>query len=186
MNERKKTKTSLEQDNAPSRAARRKKEKKLRKSRFTVLDFFILIVLVLCVVGIGFRSTIAELLTEAEPGQEVSIAVQIDNLTAEQVNGMRGNDTFYLDGEEFGRLAQFTHEAQKKVDVGIDEDGKAVFVEVTDPLLYTVKATITVMGHYSEEGLTLGGNISLLVGKTFKIDTSSYSVTVTITEIPRK
>lgn len=186
MRERKRNKAVEVAENSVNPTGRRKNEKKERTTRFTVLDFFFLVILLLCILGIGFRSTIADFLTEAEPVQEVTISVRMDGLTAEQVNCMRTNDAFTLNGEAFGHLTSFFSEAQKKVEADIDENGEAVFVEVVDPNLFSVNGTITVKGYYAKEGLFVGENTGLCVGKTLKIDASSYSVTVTITEIPRK
>ena len=162
------------------------RETKPRRTRFTVLDFFLVIVVLLAVLGIGFRSAIAELFVGAEPGEEVAVRFKVEKLTRDEAEGLRKNDALFLDGEEIGQLSDFAMESQKTVIKETDETGSILFVTVADPNLYTVRGTMILLGHYGEEGLTVGEGESLYVGKILNIYTSSYSLTVTITEIPRK
>ncbi len=157
-----------------------------RHTRFTILDFFIIVILILSILGIGFRTTIAGFFADAEPGVDVSVGFKAEGLTAEQVEKLKKEDVLFFDDGEFGSLADFASEAQKTVIKYTNEEGKISFETVEDPNHFVVRGTILLQGHYSEEGLTVREGLSLYVGKTFNIYTSSYSLIVTITEIPRK
>lgn len=159
---------------------------KARHTRFTILDLFLIVILILAILGIGFRTTIAGFFAKAEPGVEVSVGFKAEGLTVEQVEKLKKEDVLFFDDEEFGRLSGFASEAQKTVIKHTDEKGNVSFETVEDSKHFVVRGTLLLQGHYSEEGLTVRDGLSLHVGKTFNIYTSSYSLIVTITEIPRK
>ena len=56
-----------------------------RKAKVTALDFLILILLVLCVVGIIFRNVIASFFIESVPTEKVTISFMCDGLTENEV-----------------------------------------------------------------------------------------------------
>ena len=142
-----------------------------KKRKFTALDFFFVVVLLLCVVGIGFRGTIAEFFLRAEPTEKVRISFKTsaDNLTLTEVSkfdSKKGTEFFFDDKkhDSFGVLEQ---------------------VEKKEELMgYSVKGAIVMDARYS--GLVSKDNRSVRVGETFNICAGNYTVCVQITEIPRK
>ena len=146
-------------------------EAKNQKTRFTVLDFFFIIVILLCVLGIGFRGTIAEFFLKAEPTQnvEISFKTNSDSLTENEVNGIEMGKEFFFDDkthQTFGVVSQ---------------------VELNPELMgFSATGKMTVHARYTDSGLVTKDNRSLRVGETFNICSGNYTVCVQITEIPRK
>ena len=150
---------------------KKKKMKGEQKRHFTALDFFFVVVLILCVLGIGFRGTIAEFFLAVEPTQEVKISFKTnaDNLTENEVSEMKEGKEFFFDDKNrnsFGVVEQ---------------------VEIKRELMgYSVSGTIVMNARYTDSGLVSKDNLSVRVGETFNICSGNYTVCVQITEIPRK
>lgn len=168
MNDIKKTIADMNDD------GKKKKEQgnKNKDYRFTALDFFFIVVVLLCVVGIGFRGTIAEFFLKAEPTQTITIhfKTNTDNLKEEEVAGIQEGTEFFFDGKNrhsFGVVTQ----VEKKEE---HEDR------------YSARGTIAVKARYTDSGLVLKDNHSVRVGETFNIYSGNYTVCVQITKIPEK
>ncbi|MBR6769492.1 MAG: hypothetical protein IKM34_08415 [Clostridia bacterium] len=142
-----------------------------QKRKFTALDFFFVVVLLLCVLGIGFRGTIAEFFLRAEPTERVRISFKTDadNLNENEVLEIEKGKEFFFDDK-------------KHHSFGVVEK-----VEVKEELKgYSAIGTIVMDARYTDSGLVSKDNRSVRVGETFNICAGNYTVCVQITEIPRK
>ena len=151
------------------RKERKEKDSKKSKTRFTSLDFFFVVVVLLCVVGIGFRGTIAEFFMKAEPTEKVEISFKAEGLRENEVVGITRGEEFFLDEHNEKRL-------------GVVNEIES-FLELDR---YTVKGSLTVDGRYTDTGLVTADNHPLYVNKILNIYSGTHAVTVQITEIPRK
>lgn len=156
-----------------------------RKAKVTALDFLILILLVLCVVGIIFRNVIASFFIESVPTEKVTISFMCDGLTENEVALVKEGDAMMLDGEIFGEIAAVSVSNAVDVVTSEDDEGNPVFTEVTDPETFVVKGSISVSGRYNNDGFSSEQGVQLHVGKILNIYSSSYNLTVIITEIPQ-
>lgn len=167
-----------------------KKEKKesVKKSakRFTALDLAVIVVVLLCIVGIGFRSAIADLILTNVPKETITVTVKADNLTSDTLALLKAEDELYLANEKIGVLTSFSYQNATRVTEQKSADGAVSFVTVEDPAAYTVFAEVTLSGHYGDSGFVILDTENLYVGKILNISTSLYQITVIITEIPRK
>ena len=160
---------------------------KAKKVSFTVLDLLVFVVIVLCVLGIGFRNTIAELFVSAEPSQNVEIGfktVAIEKGGGEQLTV--GATLLLPDDETLGVVSSIVRETAKTAVSSVDGNGSLVWTEVDDSQHDILRGTVTVNARYGDSGLKTVDGYDLYVGKIINIHTASYTVTVTITEIPRK
>jgi len=170
----------------PKAPAVKKEHQKYRGKRFTAIDFTVIIVVLLAIVGIGFRGMIADLIVRGTPDETVSVSVKIDNVTSEQLSLMKTGDSLYLDGVLLATLSEFSYKSGTRIIEQTDASGTVSFVEVEDPKSYTVFAEMQFTGNYTENGFVCLDHVNLYVGKILNITSSSYSITVIITEIPRK
>lgn len=157
-----------------------------KRRHFTVLDLGIIIILVLSVLGIGFRSMIADWIMKSTPEEKVIISFQAEGVTAEQLSCMDRDRALSLSGQSFGILQSYESTVGKIVVEQKKSDGTVEFVTVDDPNSFTVTGTVEVDGRYTDGGFVCQENVNLYVGKVLKIDSASYTITVLITEIPRK
>lgn len=162
------------------------KGRKKSKKRFTVLDFFLVVIVVLCILGIGFRDVIADAITQAEPTEKVRISFFADGLTENELAKLGESQRFQMDGEDFGLLVDYSSEPSKVSVEKLDDEGNIYYETVTESGYYSVSGTLLVDIRYAEGGPVSAENVSLYVGKILNIYSSSLSITVTITEIPRK
>ena len=156
------------------------------KQRFPALDFALIVIVLLCIVGIGFRGAIADLIIQSAPEETVVVRVKIDMLSQERLALMKEGDTLYLGTAVWGTLGAFSYENAKRVIEQTDENGNAVFATVEDTMHYTVTAEVAIRGNFSESGFVCLENENMYVGKILNISATSYAITVIITEIPRK
>lgn len=149
---------------------RKKKEAErmnAKKRKFTVLDFFFVVVLLLCVLGIGFRGTIAEFFLRAEPTEKVRVSFKTysDNLTENELLIIQKGKVFFFDDKSRSIF-------------GLVEE-----VEINDS---SVTGTIVMDARYTDSGLVSKDNRPVRVGETFNICEGNNKVCVQITEIPRE
>ncbi len=157
-----------------------------KKKRFTVLDFGFVVILLLAIIGIGFRTVIADWIVKTAPQEMVTVSFKAENLSFEVASKLKENDVLLMDGAPFATLLSFTAEKSRINIEQKDENGVASFVEVEDPNSFTVVGVLAVNGHYTDEGFVCRDDMNLHVGKMLSISAPTYSITVKITEIPRK
>lgn len=159
---------------------------RVKKRHFTVLDFGLIVILVLAVLGIGFRTVIADWIMKSAPTETVSVSFKAEGISAEQLSHMKTGHVLSHDGSELGKLSSFSFDKSKAVIEEKDADGKVIFTTVEDGESITVTGTLDVIGRYTDRGFVCQDDLNLYVGKILNIQTNSYSITVVITEIPRK
>ena len=163
-----------------------KKRKTLpRRARLNSVDVFVLVVLLLCVLGIGLRETIADVIIKDDPYTPVEISLYAEDLTPGELAQIKIGNEYTVDGIRLGEVLDMHSEYAKRVVESVDGDGNVILTEVVDREHYSSTILVKVDGRYTENGLFIHENFDLYVGKILKIDASSYSLTVTITEIPR-
>lgn len=158
----------------------------VKKKHFTALDFGLIVILLLSIVGIGFRTAIAEWIMKSAPAETVTVVFKAEGVTAEQLTHMEKDRALKLNGVAFGNLKSFTSEKGKTVVEQKNGDGTSEFVTVEDQNSYTVSGVAEVSGRYTDRGFVCQENTNLYVGKILNINSNSYTITVLITEIPRK
>lgn len=161
-------------------------DSRVQKKHFTALDFGLLVIVLLAIVGIGFRTAIADWIMQSAPDEKVSVTFKADGVTAEQLAHMETDRSLTLNEQIFGELQSFTSQNSKTVVEQKNEDGTVEFVSVEDQNRYTVYGVIDVSGRYTDNGFVCQENTNLYVGKILNIHSNSYTITVLITEIPRK
>ncbi len=167
-----------------SSATVKEEKKKGKKTRLTVLDFLLVILLLLCLVGLLFRAAVLNWFDSRAPLEKITVSFKIDGISVDGYEHWQKDLVWMLDGEELGSVSDITSEPYQTA-VLAEEDGMTVFHTVNDPTRYTVRGKLTVTGRYEDTGITFGENGSLNVGKILKVTAGSSVLTVTITEIPR-
>ena len=159
---------------------------RVKKRRFTVLDFGLIVVILLSILGIGFRTLIADWILKSVYEESVTVRFKAESVTSEQLSHMSAGHALTFNGAAFGTLKSLTSQNATSVVENKNEDGTVSFVTVEDKNSFTVYGEIELTGRYTDKGLVCQENTNLYVGKILNIQSSSYSVTVIITEIPRK
>ncbi len=161
-------------------------DNRVKKRHFTALDFGLIVVLLLSILGIGFRTVIADWIMKSTPEETVTILFKAEGVTAEQLSRMQKDRVLTLNGKAFGKLQSFTSQNGKIVVEQKNEEGVVEFITVEDQNSYTVSGVIDISGRYTDQGFVCQENTNLYVGKILNINSNSYTITVLITEIPRK
>lgn len=157
-----------------------------KKLRFTVLDFFLLVVVLLCAVGIIFRAAIAEFFTGSAATDPITLSFKIEGLDKKAYDSFAREFPVALEGELLGQITSHSAETYVVTMESEDGNGHVVYVQGGDPEHVTVRGKLTVNGRYTENGIMVGEDCLLNVGKILKVSASTLSLTVIITEIPRK
>lgn len=159
---------------------------KAEHKRFSALDFGFIVLIVLIVLGVGFRTVIANWIVRSAPEEAVMVSFKAEGITKEQLEQIKVSDTYTLSEKPFATLKSFTFTPYETKIEQKNEKGEVSFVTAEDPNRFTVYGAVEVSGNYTESGFVCLDDVNLYVGKILNIEASSYSITVIITEIPRK
>lgn len=153
------------------------------KTKPTVIDFLIVIIVLGALIGIVFRTGVVEKVISTNSQQKAEISFVVFN-----INGESGN--YFNQGDVF---TDVTHNCLfGKLKDGFSIMDAETFVEdINGNLIKTtaingrkdVRATVEATGVFTDEGFLLGGTTYLAPGSYIQIKSQGISVSATITEI---
>jgi len=166
-------------------SANQKIEKKTSKYRFNVLDAFIILVVILCVVGIYFRSNIESWIGEKKDLKDYQITFVIEKIksTSDQYINV-GDEIRTLNGVELGTVSSFSSFPAK--DYVSDNNGNFVEVSYPENTYIDVTVVIDCRGVLNDDGFYLGGTYLISPGTVIAASTEIMDFTFTVTNIAEK
>ncbi|MBE6636595.1 MAG: DUF4330 family protein [Ruminococcaceae bacterium] len=151
--------------------------KATRRIRFSVIDFLIILLVLVSLIGIAVRYQIISRLFSGATLVEAQITVVASNISAEEAAVFAKNTVFSANGSTFGTLTQVSSE---KATLYLESPlGTLITYQSADH--YDVTATFTAQVVRSEDGFLLGGNTYIAAGSQFVLQAENVSVTVLVT-----
>ena len=163
-----------------------------RKIKCNAVDYFIIIAVVLCLVGVGLRIAI-----ENNGGSLSSPVVMEDYILSFHISDIRNTSTEYLGvGEQFyiESTKQYFGEIADNIAVTpalfYVENGEGHYVQTYAPengdaTRVDVTGTMRVSGYMGEHGFLLGGNTTLAANKEVSLLNKNLKVKITVTGIEK-
>lgn len=154
---------------------------KIKNTRFNLIDFIIVIVVIACIVGTVFRSVILEKVSFASSRDELKVSFCAENLTEDQCSAIRQGEDLYLGNEVFGKGLSITSRSQQNVIVP-NENGDGFEIAV-DNKLFTLLGELTVRGKNTDYGFFFGSDTHIGVGKMLNLKGEKCDISILITKI---
>lgn len=158
-------------------AARTLREK---KTRFNLIDFIIIAVVISCIIATVFRGVIIDKLKFASNADTAKISFYAENLTQQELMYIAIGEELSLNGETFGVIKDYASGAQTVV---VPTEDKAGFTSATDNSLYTITGELEIKGKNTEEGFFFGTDTHVGVGKMLSLEGKKCSISIVITKI---
>lgn len=153
---------------------------KEKKTRFNLVDFVIIAVVLACIIGSVFRGVIIDKLKFASNSDTAKITFYAENITESELAFISIGDKLSLNGETFGTIKDYASYAQTVVVP--TEDGSA-FTQAVDNSLYTITGEMEISGENTENGFFFGSDIHIGVGKVLSLDGEKCNISIVITKI---
>ena len=154
--------------------------------KFNIVDAFIIILVVLCVLSVYFRSQIAEWIGIEKNVEEYELSFEISEIRYTSGKYLQAGNAVYLDS---GNILLGTIDgnctllpAEKYVD---GPDGAPVSVIYPKDTYIDVSGKIKCTGFEKEDGFYLDGIYSLAPGNIISVHTEMLNFSMIITEISK-
>jgi len=153
------------------------------KGRFNIIDFFIIIAVLGCIIGVVLRYDLTNTSVLNSSRDEVEISFFINGVRIGSTEAMVEGDIFYwkANGMEIGKLLS-KEVSNREVFVF---DGEYNYVKRYHAFQYDVRGVILSKGILDDDGFKLKGTQFLAPGKTFEIQSKNITVYITITDIKK-
>ena len=169
------------------------KIEKKNSPRFNALDALIILVVVLVLGGMYFRSNIVEYIKTAQNKQNYVISYSVKNISSSTYEYLKVGDILYFSesGDKLGSL--MTAEADKQ-DVGTTSPGFEYFTTSSGEIVKVgypeseeridFKGRFLCSGSYIDDGgFMLGGDTYVAAGQSFAVQTERVTFVITVTGI---
>ncbi|MBQ8837169.1 MAG: DUF4330 family protein [Clostridia bacterium] len=157
-----------------------------KKFRINILDFLIIALVVLCIVGAALRGYIMKGDDKLD-GDVAVISFKIENIQAESADCFKDGDTVYWPAYEcdFGTLVgdiEYTDAVYY-----VEDDGQIFELTLDDHSRIDVRGTIECKGNFNKDGsFSLNGNKYIAPGTYAYLYFTSIHANVVITDIQPK
>ena len=166
-------------------SANQKNEKKTPKYRFNVLDAFIILVVVLCVVGIYFRSNIESWIGAEKEFKDYQVTFVVQKIKSTSGQYLSAGNTVYLqNGLELGIVNSFSS-FPAKTHIN-DSTGASVEVSYPENTYIDISVTVDCRGVKNEDGFYLNGTYLITPGTVVNGHTEMMDFTFTVTNVSEK
>ena len=165
-------------------AANQIKEKRRSERRFNIIDLFIIILVLLCVIGIYFRSQIAEWIGMEKSLEKYSICFEVSEIRYTSGKYITAGNEVYIQssGIYLGTIEGNCTILPAEMYVE-NANGDQIAVNYPKDTRVDVSGQITCMGITKADGFYLGGTYSLSPGSTVNVYTEMLNFSFTITDI---
>lgn len=162
------------------------KEKRRSERRFNVIDAFIIILVLLCVVGIYFRSQIAEWIGVEKNLEEYRISFEVSEIRYTSGKYIASGNEVYLDGSgiHLGTIDGNSTILPSEMYVE-NSSGDQLIINYPKDTRVDVTGQIKCMGIKKSDGFYLNGTYSLSPGSTLNVYTEMLNFSFTITDIAK-
>lgn len=161
-----------------------------RKSRFNVMDAFIILIILLCIASLVYRYGLIDRIGVSNNLEEYQIQFKIENISSNSKNAIIEGDVITLTGtdEKIGTMDKLTS-TTPAIAMYADKDTPVFYPEDTDNpgnTRYEVNGSISVKGMMSDKGFMLNGKTYVAPNSELKISTEHIETTVKIIGINAK
>jgi len=154
--------------------------------KFNIIDVFLIILVVLCVLGVYFRAQVAEWIGIENKVEEYKLGFKISTVRYTSGKYLQAGNEVYFDGGNvlIGTIDGncITLPASAYVD---GPDGAPVKVNYPKDTYVDISGTIKCEGLMKEDGFYLGGTYVLSPGSTVSVRTEMLNFTIIVTEISK-
>ena len=165
-------------------AVNEKNAKKESKYKFNVLDALIIILVILCIVGVYFRSNIESWIAPKKELDEFKITVVVEKIKSTSNQYLSMGEKIYLQsGVELGTIESFSS-VPAKTYVN-DATGKSIEVNYPEGTYIDVTVVINCRGTLNEDGFYVNGTQSLSPGSTVNARTEIMDFSFTVVSIDK-
>lgn len=169
-------------------------EKEKKAPRFGVLDAVIILLVVFLIVGIYFRYTIMDWISNQRNIKEYTVSFAIDNIRYTTPNYINvGNEVYFSsDGKYFGTILEESDSSSSVAALSVTpssetfvHEGKVIEVFYpNNESRVDVKGRMSCRGTYSEDGgFWVNGSTYVSAGQTIAVQTELVTVNVRILSI---
>lgn len=152
------------------------------KHKFNAIDAFIIVIVILCVLGIYFRSQISSWLGFEKDIKEYKMVFVIDKIKYTSSNYLSsGTEVYMNNGVALGILGECS--SLPAVEYLSDENGDLVEVNYPQDTYVDVEGFIKCKGVEKEDGFYIGGTYSVAPGTELSVHTEMIDFVFTIVEI---
>ena len=160
--------------------------------RFGVLDFVIILLVIITVLGIYFRFNIIDMINNAKDLKEYTVSYTIENIRYTTPNFIRVGDKVYFssDGEQFGTFTTASENMSALDTRPASENFTTTSGEIVEVFYPNNETRVEAMGRlvcdgrYSAEGSFLvNGSKHIAMGQYVDIKTDYVTVTIRIDDI---
>ena len=159
------------------------------KIKFNVIDFLILLVIVIAVFTVFFRSGLNDTIVDARTSKTIEMTVRINNVQEETFDILQIDDVLYaqFDSIELGKITAKSYRPAETY-IALDD---GTIQKTYIPNRYDIFLTIEGKGNSTKEGNMLNGNLFVASGSYLAVYTNDVSfnlevTSVTTKEIPKK
>lgn len=154
--------------------------------RFNIIDVFLIVLVVLCVLGIYFRGQIAEKMGLEKDLKDHIVSFKIEEIRYTSAEYLQsGNAVYFESGNAlFGTLDGKCQERPSEVYID-GPDGAPVRVIYPKDTYIDVFGSIKCVGLMKEDGFYLNGTYSLAPGSRVNVRTEMLNFTIIITDISK-
>ena len=159
---------------------------KNRSRRFNIIDVFLIVLVILCVLGIYFRAEIADKLGIEKDLEEYKISFKVNEIRYPSAEYIQSGNTVYFENGNviFGTIDGKCQERPSEVYID-GPDGAPVKVIYPKDTYIVLLGKIKCMGIMKEDGFCLDGTYSLAPGSTVNVRTEMLNFTIIITDISK-
>ena len=160
------------------------RENKVKKFRFNIIDFLVIVAVLACIVGVALRYNVVEKISENTALEEYDVSFVISGIKLTSVDALIPGDSFYWTqtNELLGVLKSKDQPTPTKV---YYSDANGVLVENFSTNRYDVRGILGCDGVMTDDGFMIGGNLYVAPGKSFLLESPHLQVTVQITDIAK-
>lgn len=162
------------------------RSEKQSERKFNIIDVFIIILVLLCVLGIVFRSQMAEWIGVEKKTEEYKLSFKVSEIRYTSDKFFQAGSSVYLDS---GNALLGTIDGNCTIlpaEVYVDgPDGVPVKVNCPENTYIDVNGVIKCLGIEKDGGFYLGGTYSVAPGSELKVHTEMMNFVITVTEISK-
>ena len=159
---------------------------KRSERKFNVIDAFIIILALLCILGIVFRSQVAEFIGVEKNVEEYELSFVVSEIRYTSNKYFQAESEVYLDS---GNLLLGTIEGNctfLPAEVYVDgPDGVPVKINCPPDTYIDVSGIIKCLGIEKDGGFYLGGTYYIAPGSQLKVHTEMINFVITVLEISK-
>lgn len=160
--------------------------KKKTKHKFNIIDVFIILLVVLCVIGVYFRGQIAEKIGIEKKVEEYQISFKVSEIRYTSSQYFYPGNSVYLDN---GNILVGTIEGNCTVlpaEVYVDgPDGVPILSNYPKDTYVDITGALKCQGLEKSNRFYLNGTYSLSPGSSLTVHTETVDFVMTITEIAK-